>query len=106
MVRSSFTNKSNIGDHTFEREIVHYLRNGLDGRSMHHLQQQRDGPVPPLDLVFALANLEDIAQFGSSICGYYKPVKIDKKMLYEAFGKLLDEFSSVSIQFRIYPQRE
>lgn len=37
LVRTSYKNKSNFGDHPFEREIVHYLRNGLDGRNMHHL---------------------------------------------------------------------
>ena len=62
--------------------------------------------MPNLDFVFNFASSQDVNHFGASICGYYKHINLNKKMLYDEFGKLLDEFSTISIQFRIYPVRE
>lgn len=86
------------GDMSFEYEIVHYLRSGLLGRCGHCQKQGKK--VPQVDFKMYFSSNEDKDFFGQHICGYYQRISLNKKALYEEFGKLLGDFDFISIQFR------
>ena len=73
IVKNSFKNSIGfLGDLSFEKEIIGYLRNGLDGRTMHHHFTQKEGRIPHLDFIFNFASHLDYHHFGTHICGYYR----------------------------------